>query len=221
MGYLFRSGLYACDPGGSLVFLDVSGDRYFALADKEREVCLRLVADMPRLPRDSEIIDGLIEASVILRADGDARPCLCEEISCDATALADDRIARVPFLAVVAALIRIYAAVVELKVRSLDGVFASIDAAKRRCAEANPKAADASAIAAAFAKADRYISPLDLCLPRSIALARTMIAAGIAPNFVLGVKLRPFEAHCWVQRGNTLVGDDLGAIVPFTPILVL
>lgn len=221
MGHFFRSGLHACDPGGLLVFLDVTGDRYFALAAEEREVCLRLVAGVPSLPQDTEIIDELIEASVIIRVDGDARPYLCEDFPCDATASADAGIGCVPILSVIAALARILAALVELKVRSLDRVLASIGAAKRQCATANPRDADVTAVATAFAKADRYISPLDLCLPRSIALARTMIATGIAPDLVLGVKLRPFEAHCWVQHGDTLVGEDLGAISPFTPIFVL
>ena len=48
-----------------------------------------------------------------------------------------------------------------------------------------------------------------------------MISDGLIPELVLGVKLRPFEAHCWVQYGDLLVSDHLGTVEPFTPILVL
>src|SRR3546814_2406559 len=40
------------------------------------------------------------------------------------------------------------------------------------------------------------MAAFDRCLPRSIALSRAMLSTGLAPDLILGVKLRPFEAHC-------------------------
>ena len=36
-----------------------------------------------------------------------------------------------------------------------------------------------------------------------------------------GVKLRPFQAHCWVQVGDAIVTDRLDVVRNFTPIRVV
>jgi hypothetical protein len=38
---------------------------------------------------------------------------------------------------------------------------------------------------------------------------------------VIGVKLRPFQAHAWVVCDGSLISDPLATITPFTPILTL
>lgn len=59
------------------------------------------------------------------------------------------------------------------------------------------------------------------CLPRSIALGLRLAALGTPVTVVIGVKLAPFGAHCWVQHGTLVVSDRVGEVQPYTPLLVL
>jgi Transglutaminase-like superfamily len=221
MGHVFRPGLYACDPGGALVFLDIVGDRYFALGGVARRACLNLVEGAPCQPEEQTIIDDLVANDILRCVDGNARPALCANTPCRGAALRDDEAVNVTYGAVAAALARTLAAIVELKIGSLDRILARFVFAKESRSSVKRPLRDPSIIATTFAKADRILTSLDLCLPRSIALARMMMASGHSPSLVLGVKLRPFEAHCWVQQGDILVGDEMATIAPFSPILVL
>jgi hypothetical protein len=76
-------------------------------------------------------------------------------------------------------------------------------------------------IARAFMRADLVLSPLDQCLPRSIALASTLARRGISASLVIGVRLRPFLAHSWVQSGTLLLNDRPDVVCTFVPILVV
>jgi hypothetical protein len=220
MGHIFRSQLHACETSGRLVFLDVVADRYFALGATASAASSRLVAGHPAASGDSAIVEDLVARGILLRTSGDDRPGLCRPVPDVRTCVRDEMLRARPS-SVFAAFARHALAVIELKARPLHNVLASV--ARDKGGRSNPKRrrADPAELAAAFAGADRMMTALGRCLPRSIALARAMNAGGIAPDLILGVKLRPFEAHCWVQHGECLVSDDRGAIGPFTPILII
>lgn len=84
-----------------------------------------------------------------------------------------------------------------------------------------PEPSAPDAILRAFSAADRILSPHDRCLPRSMALARTLAGAGHSASLVLGVRVNPFAAHAWVQMGDAVIGDDLDRVRAYRPILVL
>ena len=221
MGYAFCPGVHGCNLGGVIVLLDLPRDRYLCLEDGARGVCLHLVEGAPCLPDDADVFSELIGAGLLFELDGDAKPSLCDDIPCSGSVPTDRRLGPIASIRVIAALARIFSATIELRLRSLDAVLAGLAEAKKKRSPRRSSKADLATIAASFAKADRLKTALDLCLPRSIAIARTLVAYGFTPTLVLAVKLRPFEAHCWVQSGDVLVGDDVGTIAPFTPIFIL
>jgi hypothetical protein len=63
----------------------------------------------------------------------------------------------------------------------------------------------------AFVKAETFFvirtAPKD-CLPRSLALYRFLLAAGLEANHCIGVNRFPFMAHAWVETGNSPVLDQ-------------
>src|SRR3546814_5791235 len=61
----------------------------------------------------------------------------------------------------------------------------------------------------------------DQCLARSIAFRRLAFRLGFAPTLVLGVKLDPFAAHCWVQSEDCVANDSLERVRCFPPIFAL
>ncbi|MEJ6010773.1 lasso peptide biosynthesis B2 protein [Novosphingobium aquae] len=73
----------------------------------------------------------------------------------------------------------------------------------------------------AFELARLLRSAADRCLARSIALALCLMRRRCAVQVVLGVKLSPFSAHCWVQSGEHVLNDSLEEVQRYSPILVL
>ncbi|MBD3774932.1 MAG: lasso peptide biosynthesis B2 protein [Rhodobacteraceae bacterium] len=73
----------------------------------------------------------------------------------------------------------------------------------------------------AFEYARLLRTAADRCLPRSLALALCLAARDVPAHVVIGVKLAPFAAHCWVQRGDMVLGDTAEEALRYTPILVL
>ena len=63
----------------------------------------------------------------------------------------------------------------------------------------------------------RSISTMKLAEGLRAALRRH----GHDARWVFGVRTWPFRAHCWLQRGEVVLDDDLETLVPLTPILVI
>lgn len=58
------------------------------------------------------------------------------------------------------------------------------------------------------------------CLVRSALLIRFLRRQGLRADWVFGVRLCPFTAHCWVQVGEVCLNDDVERLVAYTPIMV-
>lgn len=57
------------------------------------------------------------------------------------------------------------------------------------------------------------------CLQRSALLVAWLQRQGLRADWVFGVRLWPFSAHCWVQCENVCLNDDFERLQAFTPIL--
>ncbi|WP_421732052.1 lasso peptide biosynthesis B2 protein [Brevundimonas sp.] len=58
------------------------------------------------------------------------------------------------------------------------------------------------------------------CLVRSALLMRFLHGLGLKADWVFGVRLNPFTAHCWVQVDGVCLNDDVERLVAYTPIMV-
>jgi len=73
----------------------------------------------------------------------------------------------------------------------------------------------------AFRSGLPWIPRQGVCLHRSFTLLHFLAERGLAADWVFGVRTWPFAAHCWVQIGPLVVGDDLHKVARYTPILVV
>lgn len=226
MGYRLRLGLHACRVDRSTVFLDVRSDRYFALTGATSDAFLRLVANEEVSPADRVLIEDLLRRDVIIESAGASIPILCppapdvhDHESSGAEEMGYDSSTK--FGEVAVAFVRQVSVVAELKMTSFGRVLGNVGRYKKAISKAPSREISPYRATQAFANVDRVIGSHGRCLPRSVALARTLIAGGSKPLLILGVKLRPFEAHCWIQIGNRLIGDHPGRVAPFTPILII
>jgi hypothetical protein len=58
-----------------------------------------------------------------------------------------------------------------------------------------------------------------LCLFDSLALLEFLAGYRFLPRVVFGVVADPFEAHCWLQDGSTVINDDLERVRKYKQIL--
>jgi hypothetical protein len=64
----------------------------------------------------------------------------------------------------------------------------------------------------------------DACLFESLVLLRFLARHGIAANWVFGVRMKPWGAHCWLQHADVVLSDTSDAVETvnlFTPIMVV
>nr|WP_286207875.1 lasso peptide biosynthesis B2 protein [Hephaestia sp. MAHUQ-44] len=128
-----------------------------------------------------------------------------------------------PLLATLHAAMRLRRAKAMLRHTSLAQMVRRFRLAKARLATAERSATIDTALrlATAFQAAARLVDALDQCLPLSFALAHRALQHRLPVDMLIGVKLRPFEAHAWVQSEGTVLSDRLDAVQPYTPILAL
>lgn len=75
--------------------------------------------------------------------------------------------------------------------------------------------------AAAFARLLPWTPFQGECLFRSFMLLRFLQLAGQDARWVFGVRTWPFQAHCWLQVGETVLDDSADRVAPFTPIFAV
>lgn len=96
--------------------------------------------------------------------------------------------------------------------------------AKRRGIPAN-RSGDARtatlALAQRFLRARAWVPIKPVCLQDSLALRDWLAAHGAQSSLVLGVRLDPFAAHCWVQHGDIVLNDAADRVAAYAPILVV
>jgi hypothetical protein len=220
MAYALRPGVSYCESGGRLVFLDLAGDRYFCLADSE-EAGFRALADGDgrtdggTCARLAEL--GLIEPAEKARLGACAAPPRPSDTILDRTN---------PEPPGCGLLVRAAAALARARIRlSRQGLFKTVRALEER---RRPAARDSAwsayrtaEIAVAFERLGLLVAPRDQCLPRSLALAGMLFRRGCDAQFVIGVQLRPFLAHSWVQSGHLLLNERVDIARSFTPVLVI
>lgn len=74
-------------------------------------------------------------------------------------------------------------------------------------------------LVSASRKARPWIPFEGACLQRAFQLRSHLAAEGVDADWVFGVRTWPFNAHCWLQIGDLVVGDRLERVRRYTPIM--
>jgi len=180
----------ACREADWIVFLDLSGNSYCAIA-----------AEGVELP-DAQIIGAPEETLAQLEQRNLVVP---EHGTCEATG------AR-PWLRFLRTCIWARNIVVR---GALARAAADLSALKWRCLDT----ADVEAELRDYTRLRPWFPGAQACLFDSLALSRFMIEAGQSVDWVVGVKARPFAAHSWVEHRGDILNDDRETCAPFTEIL--
>jgi hypothetical protein len=118
--------------------------------------------------------------------------------------------------------VRIASAVAEATLGlRLRGLAAMLERVRRRSATGVGDGNGTVALAQEYQRKRRKLPIARVCLADSIALHHILHKAGECATFVIGVRLHPFAAHCWLQSDEVLLNDSCDAVSGYTPILVL
>jgi hypothetical protein len=210
MTYRLAPDHFAAAIDDRAVILDVARDRYCMLGAPAGAVVRALLCgEVSRSGMERLESLGIVEPGVSALHEG---PKPVTESALERTSDVDPTLR---FRTVASSLAR---AMLELKVR---GLKTALQGARARAMLSRRLDVRAIAIAQAYVRL-RSRFPLDqICLPDSIALHRILCARGLPASLVLGVRLDPFMAHCWVQADAMVLNDSCDHVSAFTPILSL
>jgi hypothetical protein len=112
-----------------------------------------------------------------------------------------------------------------LQCRSLESIAAAVASRGARIERSMPNARAPETVcrsATAYARLRPFgFTAEDRCLRDSLALTNYLAAEGALARWVIGVKIRPFGAHSWVQSGAIVLNDQPDHVRRYTPILVV
>ena len=202
------------------MFLDLVRDRYFCLAERDEAGFRALASGAPDC--DPAVATRLCGLGLVEPAAAPAL-CRCLPLKRPTNSLLDEEGRdSSDWSLVVRAAFALAGARHRLRRRGLATAIAQLERRRRDREVDSAVAAYATGeIARAFERLALLVSPMDQCLPRSLALAGMLFARGFAAQFVIGVQLRPFLAHSWVQSGTLVVNERVDIARAFTPILVV
>ncbi len=92
-------------------------------------------------------------------------------------------------------------------------------AARRQSGKLVDGTASASRLISIFKSLRPLYPRAYLCLFDSLALLEFLAGYHLCPNIVFGVVADPFQAHCWLQEGITVLNDDVERVRRYKPIL--
>lgn len=226
----------ACHKDGQVILLDLRRNKYLGLSG--RPACA-LAQHVDWWPRSTQAVNTLTPAASVdllsrqLLAHGlltidRALPSPPAGIA-EATSSFDDA-----SLALDASFVRhrlgrfvrsAAAASLRLRFHSLQTIATAVaaqrDARRAAAVTADPQHTLRRATAAYNRLRPLFFTTQDRCLHDSLALIGFLASEGCFPNWVIGVKTRPFGAHSWVQSGATVLNDQHETVRKFHPILVV
>lgn len=192
--------------GDQVIFLDLCRDRYFALSDRDN-ASFRAAIGSDELP--AWHLPGCLPIPGTWSGPSSDPPIASKDrpdIAGIAASLwierrVERRMKRIPF----GQLLRDVRSTVEKRVAGVAG----------------DRRESLVGIVADSENARLIRSAPDRCVPRSLALVLRCASRGIRAHAVIGVRTRPFAAHCWAQHGGVVLSDPLETVASFTPILVI
>lgn len=227
MDVLLPSHVYCCRRGESFVFLDLEQDEY-TLIMGEAAAALRELADdaagaaaARAIPKS---LHELIEAGLLTTDPNAGRRFSATRRSLALQSLLDTATTRAAVKAshVYNFIAACVTAATRLRWSRIKNTVSAV--AKRKALLAPGPHVDiekARQLSAIFHQLRRLFPANYLCLFDSLALIEFLARYDVYPDWVFGVRLEPWGAHCWIQHQDFAFDNSLEEAADFTPIMVV
>jgi len=211
-----KDSIRCCIVDDRAIFMDVARNRYFALAPRSDELFRSLVNNTISVqhpifaePGNADIVD--LANSIVSLPSG--FPDAAADLGEIRFAAGITRILWVALVIAVAKLV--------LKVVPFHRIVSHLEAIHRKDVVGGAPQMWCAQTCVAFRGAELLFQRQNNCLPRSLAFRWLCYRRGYRARLVIGIRIRPFAAHSWVQDGDVVLNDAKEAVRPYRPILVL
>lgn len=223
MGYRLRDDTYACVASGIVVVLDLAANRYMALPKPLGNAFFSALEQNQIPSADSSSFDALCSAGILVPTNEKGLKWTRPEVDAPQRSITEDRFPQVSGVELFQATWHRVVSVQTFHRRPLIKTIRQLRNRKLKCLEcASGHQASLSVTRLAAYLDTRFLIPTqDKCLPWSIGFIDAFADQRSALTLVIGVRTDPFAAHAWVQKGDTVMTDDLDTVLPYTPILAV
>ena len=222
MGVSLKPGLCYCIANHRVILLDLGADRYFALPPKQDAAFQAAILNRSAYGMNDTDLAILLRLGVLVKTAPDAPIAPPPRIPMPRRSALDGLARAARPISALTALLALAKAYLRLRFQSFDKIIAHLQerSIRRRKPESVGQSVPVDLISAFIAT--RRIAPVrDQCLAQSVAFVSYLADRGYRANLVIGVRSAPFEAHAWVQVGDTVLNDRVDTVAPYTPILVV
>jgi len=229
--YGLAKHVFVCRDEEYIVVLDIRQDRYFAF---EAAQTASLVPLLPGWPAHSAHAPGISaeEAAAPLQRQGwllelpaeskEATPVQLPAPQAEIAAAPEDEPAKISLRAVIAFVAASVFAKLALRFWRFERVIRRVARRNEARGGAPLDMARARQLVETFARLRAFLfSHQDECLHDSLALLEFLARYDLFPDWVFGVRARPFVAHCWVQHADVVFNDTSEHVGSYTPIVVV
>lgn len=220
--------VYCCQRGDAFVFLDLKQDEYTLIMGDAAAALAELTNDAgstaPARPR-LEPLHELIQAGLLTTDATAGRVFTATRSTLAIQPLLDSEITSRPKVK----LSHVYnfiaactTAAVRLRWSRIQNTVSAVAMRKARHASRQRVDLDRARQLAAIFHRLRALFPFNyLCLFDSLALVEFMARHDMFPDWVFGVKLEPWGAHCWIQHQEFTFNESVEEAADYTPIMVI
>lgn len=219
--YRLHDDLSFCRIDRRAIFLDIRNDRYFRLSGKMERTFIEHVEGAHLAPGD---IAPLVERNILTNAP----PLL--NAAHNSIEIASRSALEWPSIhasCAIGTVVEVLATVcwtqTQLKMRRLKALLDGVSDFRRRAATPGGIGTESRLLnsALAFLRARKIVPVGTCCLLDALSITTFLTRRRLHANIVFGVTSDPFSAHCWVQSGDIVLTDTVGATRAYSIIRVI
>ena len=221
MGYRLREGVSYCIAAGKTVLFDLPNCRYTALPDDVDDAFQALAQRKTETREQVANLSAMVDAGLLVHQPDEATSLPTAAMKPASRSALDSPLPTATLSRISNAVLAQATAGFGLKAWRLEAIFNRLQRQSGTCRAEPVPMDELASISSAFYWSERIISSGEKCLRRSIALADYLRRKRIPCDLILGVRMRPFAAHAWVQHGELVLNESLDEVRRYTTILVV
>lgn len=219
MAWKLAPNVSFCIASGTVLFLDVGRDRYFALPDALAPAFLNWLATAEPSDAHEKAMALLLETRIVHRvAQATSLEPVRASVPDRALAEAAGASMWVPSVALWSSARKSYR---RTRRRLRQGGLIGLIEYAQTSRPVMDEIRDPAATAREFRRGRGPRALEGDCLISSFAMLDFLHRQGSDARAVLGVMAKPFRAHCWLQSESDILNDEVDHVCTFTPILVI
>lgn len=226
---------FVCLANDHLVFLDLRRDKYVCLGREQSLIIQPLLTEcgiiedsvvrcvVPSHSKTQSALQTLVESGLLVHDETSGKRAILAGTEPPSTEVAvlDYTPTPVKFRHVRTFFSAAWLASMRLRWNPIERTVRHVERRKRTKRTAIDERSLIVEHTTAFRTLRRYYPRDYRCLFDSLTFVEFLAQYGIYSQWIFGVKLEPFGAHCWVQDGSTILNDTVANVRKYTPIMAI